>query len=241
MTKIMERKRLDPLNDYLFMKCMSEEGDEEQLIAFLNAVLHRKGRSKIMSITILERMISADIVGGKFSVLDTLAKMNDGSTVNIEVQLHNVSNLDRRSLFYWSRKYVKGIKFGEDYDKQPNVITINILKVEFLTLEEFHTSFHWREDCQKDYCLTDAMEIHFIDMIKFRRLKEKNIVDNVLHRWLSFFDKQTSDETIQEIISIDSAIKKVREKIQVVAQNDAMLHEYEIREKSGIIGKSAEE
>jgi hypothetical protein len=28
-------ERLNPLNDYLFMKYMSEEGDEEQLITFL--------------------------------------------------------------------------------------------------------------------------------------------------------------------------------------------------------------
>jgi hypothetical protein len=32
-------ERFNPLNDYLFLKIMGEEGDEEQLLAFLNAVL----------------------------------------------------------------------------------------------------------------------------------------------------------------------------------------------------------
>jgi hypothetical protein len=33
----MSNERLNPLNDYLFMKYRSEKGDEEQLLAFLNA------------------------------------------------------------------------------------------------------------------------------------------------------------------------------------------------------------
>jgi hypothetical protein len=38
MNKNKNEGRLNPLNDYLFMKYMGEEGDEEQIIAFLNAV-----------------------------------------------------------------------------------------------------------------------------------------------------------------------------------------------------------
>jgi hypothetical protein len=37
-------KRLNPLNDYIFLKIMGEKGDEEQLLAFLNAVLGRHGK-----------------------------------------------------------------------------------------------------------------------------------------------------------------------------------------------------
>jgi hypothetical protein len=32
-------ERFNPLNDYLFLKVMGEEGDEEQRLAFLNAIL----------------------------------------------------------------------------------------------------------------------------------------------------------------------------------------------------------
>ncbi|MDR0756726.1 MAG: Rpn family recombination-promoting nuclease/putative transposase, partial [Tannerella sp.] len=71
----------------MFMKYMSEEGDEEQLTAFLNAVLHKTGRDRISTIKILEnRLLSADIIGDKSGVLDLRAEMTDGSRVNIEVQ-----------------------------------------------------------------------------------------------------------------------------------------------------------
>jgi predicted transposase/invertase (TIGR01784 family) len=227
----MDEERLNPLNDYLFMKYMGEKGDEEQLIAFLNVVLQKTKRDKIVSVTILEnRFMSAEIIGDKSNVLDLRAEMNDGSRVNIEVQLRDVSNMDKRSLFYWGREYVEGIKSGGKYMDLPNVININILGTRFLAIDDIHTSFHLWEDTHKDYLLTDALEIHFIDMIKFHQLKSKDIVNNGLHRWLTFFDKETSSETIKKIIEMDTAIKKAQEKIMYVAQDRDMLHAYRMRE-----------
>ncbi|MDR2679932.1 MAG: Rpn family recombination-promoting nuclease/putative transposase, partial [Tannerella sp.] len=108
----MKERRLNPLNDFLFMKYMGEKGDEEQLQAFLNVVLHKTGNDGIVSVKILDPRLPADIVGNKNTVLDVRAKIDNGTKVNIEVQLRNVGNMDRRSLFYWSREYVKGIRGG---------------------------------------------------------------------------------------------------------------------------------
>jgi hypothetical protein len=59
-----EKERLNPLNDYMFLKIMGERGDEEQLCAFLNAVLGRSGKDAIVSVEIIEnRMINADALG----------------------------------------------------------------------------------------------------------------------------------------------------------------------------------
>ncbi|MDR1341046.1 MAG: Rpn family recombination-promoting nuclease/putative transposase, partial [Prevotellaceae bacterium] len=112
--------------------------------------------------------------------------------MNIEVQLRDVGSMDRRSLFYWSREYVEGINAGQDYHELPRVIAINILGVEFLLLDEMHASFHLWKDSHRDYLLTDALELHFIDMVKFGRLKERDIENNLLHRWLTFFDKNAN-------------------------------------------------
>jgi predicted transposase/invertase (TIGR01784 family) len=80
---------------------MGETGDEKELTAFLNAVLGKTGKNNIKTVTILEnRSHSAEIIGNKSSVLDVRAKMADGTIVNIEVQLRNVSNMGERSLFF---------------------------------------------------------------------------------------------------------------------------------------------
>ena len=224
-------KRLNPLNDYLFQKYLGEKGDEEQLLSFLNAVLKRTRKNNLVAIEIIEnRKITADIVGDKTSILDIRAKTADGTRVNIEVQLRNVGKMDRRSLFYWSREFAKGIEAGQTYDQLANVITINIVNYEFLAIDDFHASFHLWEDCNKDFMLTDALEIHFIDMVKFRRLQGKDIKGDSLHRWLTFFDKDTPAEILEEVISMEMAIQKAHEKMAFLSSDPETLRMYELRE-----------
>jgi predicted transposase/invertase (TIGR01784 family) len=150
----MEQKpaeRLNPLNDYLFMKVMGEKGDEEQLLSFLNAVLRRTGKDRLVSVEILEnKTFTAEVIGDKSSILDLRAVLEDRTKVNIEVQLRNLGNMDRRSLFYWSREYTKSLEAGQDYLELPNVVAINIVNFEFLPSGDFHTSFHLREDRDKE-------------------------------------------------------------------------------------------
>jgi predicted transposase/invertase (TIGR01784 family) len=229
----MSIERLNPLNDYLFLKYMGEKGDEEQLLAFLNAVLKRTGKDGLVSVEIVEnKTLSAEIIGDKKSILDIRATMTDGTKVNIEVQLRNLGNMEKRSLFYLSREYAKGIKSGQDYQDLPDVISINIIGYEsdFEAVDDFHTSFHLYEDFHKECMLTDSLEIHFIDMVKFRRFREKDIKNNPLHRWLTFFDKQTSNEILKQVIKMDTAIKKAQDRISFVEASDEEFRAYQMRE-----------
>jgi predicted transposase/invertase (TIGR01784 family) len=78
--------------------------------------------------------------------------------------------------------------------------------------------------------LTDALEIHFIDMVKFRQLKEKDIINNPLHRWLTFFDKNTNNKILEEIINMDTAIQKAENRIGFVRSSEEELRVYQMRE-----------
>ena len=90
--------------------------------------------------------------------------------VNIEVQIRNQDNMDKRSLYYWSREFTLGIKEGQDYKELPNTIAINIINFRFLDTENFHTVFRLRED--------------------------KDIVNDPLDRWLTWLDEQSPPELI---------------------------------------------
>jgi hypothetical protein len=58
-------ERLNPLNDFIFLKIMGEKGDEVQLLAFINAVLKRTGKERLQSIEIIEnKKLPAETVGG---------------------------------------------------------------------------------------------------------------------------------------------------------------------------------
>ncbi|MFP3089476.1 Rpn family recombination-promoting nuclease/putative transposase [Treponema sp. TIM-1] len=228
----MITERLNPLNDFLFVKIMGEKGDEEQLCAFLNAVLGRKEQDAIESVEILEnKTITAEVVGDKTSILDVRARTASGERINIEVQLRNLGNMDRRSLFYWSLEFSRGMEAGQDYRETPNVIAINIVNYEFLPqVPVFHTSFHIWEDTYREVLLTDALEIHFIDMVKFRRQGEKDIRNDPLQRWLTWFDKDSPQRLVEEIIKMDTAIQKAEEKLVYVSQDKEALRAYQMRE-----------
>ena len=182
-------ERLNPLNDYLFLKLMGEEGDEEQCLAFLNAVLGSKSKKPVTLVKILEnKTFTAEVIGEKSSILDVRVETDSGEKVNIEVQLRDLHNMEKRTLLHWGREFTKGISAGDDYRELPKVITINIVNFDNIKLDDFHTCFHLWEDDHHDYMLTDVLEIHFINMVKFRKLKTGDIANNLLERWLPSVD-----------------------------------------------------
>ena len=224
-------ERLNPLNDYLFLKLMGEDGNEVQCLAFLNAVLGSKNKKPVNLIKILEnRAITADVIGEKASILDVRVETDTGEKINIEVQLKDLHNMEKRTLFYWGREFTKGISEGDDYIILPKVITINIVNFDNIKIDDFHTCFHLWEDDHKDYMLTDVLEIHFINMVKFKKLKTGDIINNPLERWLTFLDKDTSEEMLEEVIKMDAAINRANERLNFVSQDKEFLRTYHLRE-----------
>jgi predicted transposase/invertase (TIGR01784 family) len=230
----MALTRLKPLNDFAFQKVMGETGCEPQLLSFLAAVLERTGK-KPGSVQILEnRELPPDIAGAKAARLDVLARLAGGPLVNIEVQLKNEHNIGKRSLFYWSSGYVREFRQGDDYYNLLPVITINILGFGYLAVKDFHTSFHLWEDREKGYMLTDVCELHFLDMVKFRKLKAGGGYDrgNPLHRWLTWFDGGSPERQVEEVLKMDSGILMAQKKLEVIARDPELLRAYEGYEKA---------
>ena len=74
------------------------------------------------------------------------------------------------------------------------------------------------------------MEIHFINMKKFRQLKTGDIEHNPLERWLTFLDKETPLEILEEVVKMDAAISKANERLNFVSQDKEFLRNYHLRE-----------
>ena len=158
--KMKKRKHFNHLNDLLFYKIMGEKGDEVQLLGFLNAVLGKTGEDSFTAVEITEnKYLSPKVIGDKSSILDVRAVLQGKTKVNIEVQVRNQHNMDRRSLFYWSREYSESLEEGQDYKDLPDVIAVNIVDFDYPPVRNSHTRFHLREDLDRDLVLTDALEI----------------------------------------------------------------------------------
>jgi predicted transposase/invertase (TIGR01784 family) len=224
-------QRPNPLNDYLFFKVMGEKGDEPQLLGFLNAVLGRSGKEPIESVEIKEnKTFVKAILEGKSCILDVLAVLHNGTKVNIEVQLTNQYNMERRSLFYWSKVYFDSLKGGEDYRKLPNVIAVNIVDFDFPPEGGVHTYFHLREATNPSLILSPVLEIHFVNMVKWRKQREKGFEDP-LNRWLAWFDEESPPELIAEVASMDSAIMAASERQHFIILDEDEYDEYWMQRK----------
>jgi predicted transposase/invertase (TIGR01784 family) len=224
--KKMPSGRHNPLNDYLFYRVMGQKGDEFQLLGFLNAVLGRSGKQQLKSVEILEnKSFSRETDSGKACILDVLAVLQDGTKVNVEVQLRNEYNMDRRSLFYWGKVYTLSLEKGQDYKDLPDVIAINIVDFDFPPGGGYHTCFPLREDSDPTLILS-ALEIHFISMVKWRRLEGKDVRNDPLHRWLAMLDKNSSPELVEEVVSMDPAIRAMYDKCEEAMQDHEMYRAY---------------
>ena len=226
-------ERLKPLNDFIFKRLFGEKDDEPVLIAFLNAVLNRTQKEKLTEIEIIEnKELTKELIEDKTGRIDVRAKTAKGEQIDIEVQLTDQSNMDKRTLFYWGKLYLEGIKQGEDYRKLNKVITINLLDFSFLETKNYHSSFHLWEGFEKDYMLTDLVEIHFIELPKFRSLKNKNYKDEALQRWLTFLEKNISKEVLEELMQMEPAIKMAEDKLDFLSSDPETIELYRAREYS---------
>ena len=195
-------QRFDPLNDYLFCKIMGEKGCEVQLLGFINAVLEKSGKEPFTSIEILEnKTFTPERIGDRAVTFDVRAILHGSTRVNVEVQLRNQHNMDKRSLFHWSKEFSSSLNKGQDFIELPDVIAINILNFDYLGTSDFQSCFHLRDDKEPDIILTGALEIHFINMVRYRKLK-RNLHDP-LYRWLTWFNKNSPPELISEVAKMD--------------------------------------
>ncbi|MBK1812040.1 PD-(D/E)XK nuclease family transposase [Clostridium sp. YIM B02505] len=226
-------RRVKPLNDFIFKKVFGEKGNEDILISFINAVLKRTKNEPIVEIEIIDnKQLTKDIILDKTGIIDVRAKTLKGEHVDIEVQLTNQGNMDKRTLFYWGKMYLENIKQGEDYANLEKVITINILDFEFLGTNSYQSSFHLWEDIEKEYMLTDVVEIHFLELPKFRNKEIKDYRENDIERWLMFLEKDISEATLKELMSLDTAIKKAEQKIEYLSSDEEAMRIYYERERS---------
>ena len=56
--------------------------------------------------------------------------------------------------------------------------------------------------------------ILFLELPKFRKKKDKDYRENDIERWLMFLEKDISETTLKELISLDTAIEKAEQKIE---------------------------
>ncbi len=220
--------RLKVKNDFIFQKIFGQLENKEILISFLNAILGLEEDKRLEDIEILENTkLKKDSIDDKLGILDIRAKTIVGEHINIEIQLVNQYNMDKRTLFYWSKIFAEQLKEGQPFNELKKTITINILDFNYIGVDSYNTVFHLWEDNYKDYKLTDVLEIRFIELQKFRKAKPD--LSKPLDRWLVFIE-DSPEEVLEMVMKSEPAIAKAEEILEYLGSLDEVKRYYEARE-----------
>ena len=235
----MVEKKPAVINDYIFKKIFSKKGNESILKDFLISVLDIPiQKVETRAEVSLERQLKENKLGR----LDILAKLDDSTIVNIEVQILNKYNFIDRTMYYWSGNYYNELRAGEDYNKVKKVIAINILDYEIFEEGPYHEIARIRRDF-KNKILTDKMELHFIQIPKF--LKENRGTKTKLEQWMQFIS-QKDEKEVELAMKENEEIKKANEEYEYLTGDEAerrlaLLREEAIRDEKTMLKGSREE
>ena len=100
----------------------------------------------------------------KFGILDIKAKINNNINCNIEMQVANRKDIEKRIMFYWGKIYTGSISSGEKYSKLEKTVSIIFVDFEIENLKcipKYVSKWGVREeDFPSKTILTDVMEIY---------------------------------------------------------------------------------
>ena len=232
------KELIDLKIDYAFKLIFGKEGNEAILIAFLNAALRLPKESWIEVITIMNPELNKEYKDGKKSILDIRAVTIEGMQINIEIQLSNQYDMVKRSLLYWAEMYSRQMREGMGYKELAKAVTINILDFNYLNpTKNYHNVFHLYED-QERFQLTDAMEMHFMELPKLiLKWKQKEVSpwENVLVRWLLLLEGSENQEilsTLEEIAMQDPVLHQAMVAWENSSDDPKVREEYFARRKA---------
>ena len=232
-------ERIPLTKDFMFKNVFGKYGNEDILAAFLETII----KTKITKLEIQNGELPKNDKENKLGILDIRAQINDGTIVNIELQMCNESNLGDRLSYYQSNLYSNSLKINEDYSESNKVIVIALINFSYYKRPEYHMIAHMKfeentneeeiVDVQyidkKDELVTEKLEMHIIDMKRYLRKEEAK---GELSDWLNLIlDK---GDKIKMAVKKNEKIKKADEEVKRLSQTEEMQELYWLEEKARI-------
>lgn len=224
----MRTRDFNALNDLLFKFVFGHEERKAVTLSFINATLQLEGTDAFVDLHFADRALEPEEEDGKSSMLDLLCVTNDGTQVNIEVQVQNQHNMAQRSLYYWAKLYQSSLRKNQDYSTLRKTVAINLLAYSFLPQKGFH-NVYGLYDSAKTHRLTDDIELHFLELPKVRRQDLRSM--RQLDKWMAFMNNKLSNEEMEELAMSEAAIGTAWDAIDEYLQDMNRRRRYEAKEK----------
>ena len=218
-------------DDILFKVFFSR--NKGYLKSFLSAILGKKIKIKrVTHDARLEQLVKEM----KYGILDLEVELEDGEFVNVEMQVKDNKNIEKRTTFYASKKIVEQLEPKQDYDELKRVIVIAILNYNLTDLPEYLTETVRIIKGHEDYELNNEVKYYYIELEKFRKQEPDMSVE--LNQWLAFIDMERGD-LLDMAKKENKEIKEAIEEYEVLTGDEEIKRLAEIRLMSKLEENSA--
>ncbi|PEO39930.1 Rpn family recombination-promoting nuclease/putative transposase, partial [Bacillus wiedmannii] len=240
------KNRVNLRIDFAFKQLFGSKGNETILIGFLNAVLQKSLASPITSVALDDPHLHKEYKEDKLSIMDVRATLGTGEHVNIEIQLANKHDMQKRSLYYWSKLYASQMQEGMAYSELQKAITINVLDFVLYPNQEHFATKGVLWDVEQGFRISNDIEIHYIELPKLLaqwREAQVNPWNDSYVRWLLLLPAN-EDKVLTELLEAiamkqDETLQQAIQKWDNMSHNQAFRREYEAREKLLLDEKAA--
>ena len=224
--------RISPRVDVAFKKIFGVEENKDLLISLINSIVSKE--DQIADLTLLNPYNPQNFYRDKLSVLDIKAKGIDGKRFNIEIQISDEADYDKRALYYWAKLYTEQLRVAEDYSLLSKAIGIHILNfVSIPDADKYHNVFHITEKDSGLLYFKD-LELHTIELKKFTDNSNEELSDiltkvkNSLDVWLAFLTRNDllKTDNLPKILD-NPELKKAINVLEVMNFTDAEREAYE--------------
>lgn len=176
---------INPKIRFSFNKIFGSAKNTDLLISFLNAMLY-EGQPIIESLEIIDPYVVLKILGAKDSYLDILAKLNNGTSIIIEIQVLYVQTLAKLVLYNSAKTYGTQLMMGELYKGFQPIISLMIADFEmFENCQDVTSRFVFKEKTHLFDYPYNQIELIFVELPKFNKKLEQ--LTTIKDKWIYFF------------------------------------------------------
>ena len=228
--------KLNPRVDFVFKLIFGSEENKDILMSFINSIVSEE--DQVQDLTLRNPFTSKSYQQGKLIVLDIRAIDVSGQHYNIEMQITDQLDYEKRALYYWSDIYAKQLSEGAKYSELKKTIGIHVLNFDLMDEPDFHNRYYVTNHKSKKRAFSD-LELHTLELKKFNT--EITQVKTTLERWATFlnkaytFKKDTLPPTLE-----DPMVKKAAHVLDMLNLDDEerLLYEGQLKwlrdEEAGI-------
>ena len=217
--------------DIIFKAVFLGDGDYSLLASLLSSILNVEIEAD--DVTILNVELPPEYESGKLSRLDIRIKTPDGKQVNVEIQLTDEKNMDKRSIFHLSKLYTGQMTARMKFKDLGPAIAINILDFKYLPYKEYHNVYRLKNIRNNDE-LTNVFEINFIELPKVA----PETGDALKDLWMRFISAE-NEEVLEMLAKENPVIDEAVKKLVYVSADELVRYEMEMREKAELDYRSA--